>query len=138
MRERGFTLVEVMMVVVLISIVAGLGYPSYVNHVVKGRRGDAHALMLEAAVKQEQFFAQRGSYTADMRELGYATDPATSAHGFYQVDATLSGGGQGYTLTASRQGVQTSDGRCGDLTLTNTGIKSAVSHNDDAPQKNCW
>lgn len=138
MNARGFTLVELMMVVVLIGVVGGLAYPAYVGQVVKARRGDAHALMLAAAVKQEQFYAQRGSYTADMRDLGYAADPATSENGFYQIDAILSGGGQGYTLTATRVGVQTNDSRCGDLTLTHTGIKSAVNNSDSTPQTTCW
>lgn len=137
-QGRGFTLVEVMIVVVLIGVVSGLAYPAYVNHVVKARRGDAHAMMLAAAVKQEQFYAQRGSYTADMRELGYPVDPAVSEKRFYQIDATLSGSGQGYTLTATRSGVQSNDSRCGDLTLTHTGIKSAVNHSDTAPQTTCW
>lgn len=138
MKARGFTLIEVMMVVVLIGVTVALAYPAYVNHVVKARRGDAHAMMLAAAVKQEQFYAQRGSYTADMRELGYAADPAVSEKGFYRIDASLSSSGQGYVLTATRSGVQASDGRCGDLTLTHTSIKSAVNHSDPAPQTTCW
>lgn len=138
MNARGFTLVEVMMVMVLIGIAAALAYPAYTSHVVNARRGDAHALMLAAAVKQEQFYAQRGGYTADMRELGYPADPAVSSKGFYQVDVTLSGGGQGYTLTATRTGVQTNDALCGDLTLTHTGIRSAVNNSDATPQTTCW
>lgn len=138
MNARGFTLVEVMMVMVLIGIVAGLAYPAYTSHIVNARRGDAHALMLAAAVKQEQYYAQRGLYTSDMRELGYPADPAVSAKGFYRIDATLSGGGQGYTLTATRVGVQTGDSSCGDLTLSHTGIKSAVNNSDATPQTTCW
>lgn len=135
---RGFTLTELMITLALVGIVASVAYPSYQSYLTKGRRSDAHVLMMEAAVKQEHFYAQHGVYTADMRNLGYSANPASTTRGVYQIGAVLSGGGSGFTLTAVRQGVQTSDTRCGDLTLTHTRIKSAVNQTESEPARSCW
>lgn len=137
-RPAGFTLIELMVALAIVSILAAITYPSYQSYVMKGKRGDAHTLLMEAAVKQEHFYAQHGVYSADMRELGYSADPALSAHGLYQVDADWNNGSAGYLLTATRRGVMTNDTGCGDLTLSHTGLKSALNNTNSDPGKNCW
>lgn len=137
-RLTGMTLIELMVALAIVSIMAAVTYPGYQSYVMKGKRGDAHTLLMEAAVKQEHFYAQHGVYSADMRELGYSSDPALSAHGLYQVDADWNNGNSGYILTATRRGVMTNDTNCGDLTLSHTGLKSAVNHANADPGKNCW
>jgi type IV pilus assembly protein PilE len=137
-RQRGFSILEALAVVTMIGVITVIAYPTLRDQAIKGRRADAHTALLESALKEQQYFAQHGSYTDDMRALGYGADPTTSPKGAYQVDATLTGGGQGFTLKATRQGAQTADHTCGDLTLSHTGVKSAVNNTDSTPGKNCW
>lgn len=133
---KGFTLIELMVVVVLASILVTVGYGSYSGQLIKGRRADAHTALLRAAALQEQYLAQNGAYTANMTKLGFASDPGTSENGYYSIDATVAGGN--YTLTATRVAPQTNDTDCGDLTFTNLNVKSAVNAANANPSKNCW
>ena len=52
--NRGFTLVELMIVVAIVAILAAIGYPSYQNSVQKSRRADGRAALQEAAARQER------------------------------------------------------------------------------------
>jgi len=137
-KQGGFSLSELMITVLLIGIIAGIAYPSYINQIMKSRRGDASATLLTAGVKQETYYAYHGVYTTDMSELGFSADPATSEKGFYQVDSVINGTAQSFILTATRLGIQTDDAVCGDLTLTNTGVKSATNNTESNPAQNCW
>ncbi len=137
-KQGGFSLSELMITILLIGIISGIAYPSYIDQIMKGRRGDATAALLTAGVKQETYYAYHGVYTTDMSELGFSADPATSEKGFYQIDSVMNGTAQSFTLTAARLGIQTDDTVCGDLTLTNTGIKSATNNTESNPAQNCW
>ena len=55
-RARGFTLIELMVVVAIIAILAAIAYPSYTNHVVKTRRAAATACVMEAAHFMERYY----------------------------------------------------------------------------------
>lgn len=137
-KQGGFSLSELMITVLLIGILAGIAYPSYIDQIMKSRRGDASAALLNTLVKQETYYAYHGVYTADMSELGFSADPATSEKGFYQIDGVINGTAQSFTLTATRLGIQTDDTVCGDFTLTNTGVKSAANNTESNPAQNCW
>ena len=69
--NKGFTLIEVMIVVALIGILAAIAYPSFIDSVRKSRRGDAQQGLMEAAQKLETFYARRATYTADLTQVGY-------------------------------------------------------------------
>ncbi len=123
MRMRGFTLVELMIVVIVIGILAAIAYPNYIDSVRKSRRALAKSALLEAAQRQESYFARKASYTATLSDLGYTpvsgTSPAMadikseSGDVYYrllleQADATcpLS---RCYRITVRAHGDQTSD-----------------------------
>ncbi len=65
-QQSGFTLIELMITVAIIGILVGIAYPSYTNHVLKSRRTEAKAILLEVAAAQESFFAQQNTYTTDL------------------------------------------------------------------------
>ena len=69
---KGFTLIELMIVVAVVGVIAALAYPSYVDSVRKGKRSDAQSALMEVAQKEETYYARNATYTADMRLLGYA------------------------------------------------------------------
>jgi type IV pilus assembly protein PilE len=68
-KIRGFTLIELMIVVAVIAILAIIAYPSYRDSVRKARRVDAKSALTDIAQMQETFFARNGSYTDDMQNL---------------------------------------------------------------------
>jgi type IV pilus assembly protein PilE len=61
-KQRGFTLVELMVVVAIVAILASIAYPSYTNHVKKTRRGMATGCLQENAQYMERVYTSKLSY----------------------------------------------------------------------------
>ncbi|MCF1428129.1 MAG: type IV pilin protein [Shewanella sp.] len=122
-KHSGFTLIEVMIVVVIIGILASIAYPSYTRYVAEGARAEALSELMRIANLQEQYYLDFRSYTDDMTKLGLAADPFVTERDHYSIDATVAGAS--FTLTATAKGSQASrDGDCTPLTLTSTGAKN--------------
>jgi type IV pilus assembly protein PilE len=128
-HDRGFTLLELMVVVTIIAILASIAIPSYQQSVLRGRRADARVAMNNVATRLERCFTQFGAYDADECEIA---SPADSPEGFYSV--TVVRDAATYTLSATPQGGQAGDSACGTLAVTNTGVRSA----DGAAPDHCW
>lgn len=135
---RGFTLVELMIVVAVIGILASVAYPSYVEQTQKTRRTDAQGFLMDAVNRQEQYLLDHNAYTNNMTLLGYGANPAVSPESFYTVSAATAGCGTApcYLLTATPVpgGPQASDLKCTTLTLDSQGVKGATG---SMPTK-CW
>ena len=67
-RCRGFTLLELMIVVAILAIVASIAYPSYLGTVTRTTRSAAKRTLLEVANRQEQFFAENKRYAVEDRK----------------------------------------------------------------------
>jgi type IV pilus assembly protein PilE len=89
---RGFTLVELMIVVVIVAILLAVALPSYQNSVQKGRRADAKSALLDAANRQEGNMLDRGTYSLELTDLGFNQNPYLSEEGHYSVAATVCSG----------------------------------------------
>lgn len=129
--QRGFSLIELMIVTAIIAILASFVYPSYVDQVRKSRRSEAKAALSDAAARMEQYFLDRKTYnTTDMTQLGYSADPHLTEGGYYSVDISAATA-TSYTLTATAQakGGQTKDTSCTPMQLTSTGVKTPTG---------CW
>lgn len=138
-RSRGFTLIEVMIVVVIVGILLMVALPGYQGVMQKGRRGDARAALLDASNRQEQYQLDFGTYTADMTDLGYAADPFTSEEGLYRIDAVSCASGTiatCYVLTATQVAgaPQSKDTRCTTLSLDSFGNRTATGTHP----AECW
>lgn len=121
-RRRGFTLIEVMITVVIISILAAVAYPSYMEYVRRGNRSAAQTFMMTIANRQEQFLLTNRTYTATISDLGGLAQPSETT-GRYTFAVTLPTPTT-YTITATAIGNQVPDGNLGDLVLTSAGVKT--------------
>jgi type IV pilus assembly protein PilE len=86
---QGFTLLELMIVVVIVAMLAAIAIPSYSQYVIRANRSDAQDKLSEVAFEQERFANRNRRYTLDMTQLGYAADPVRSSQGLYDVDAAI-------------------------------------------------
>lgn len=140
-QAAGFTLMEVMIVVIVVAILAGIGLPLYQDAMRKARRADARESLMEAASRQEQYMLDRSTYTANMQDLGYDADPMISEEQHYSIDrvATDSCAIDSQTCyvlqaTPRASSPQIEDTRCETFTLESTGAQTATG--SDA--ENCW
>jgi type IV pilus assembly protein PilE len=125
-RQNGFTLMELMIVVAIVGIIAGLAYPSYLKSMQKGRRVDGKTALVQASQALERCYSTYGLYnSANCAEYNAITaGTVVTQQGYYTITApTLNG--TAYTLQAAAKstGPQASDTTCTPLTLSNTGAQ---------------
>jgi type IV pilus assembly protein PilE len=142
--QRGFSLIELMIVVAIIAIISAFAYPSYDRYVIKTKRTVAQNALLQVADRQQQFFMDNKRFAADITNLGFPSSPyvvddngtptvATDGDAVYSlslsnVTATT------WTATAVPLNTQLSrDTYCGSLTITQTGAKGKSGASDE-----CW
>src|SRR3990167_9475228 len=65
-QQRGFTLIELMIVIAIIGILAAIAYPSYQEYQLKSGRSDGHAKLMQVMQAQERFYSQNQSYTDNL------------------------------------------------------------------------
>lgn len=117
-KQKGFTLIEVMITVVIVAILASIAIPSYREYVIRGNRTAAQATMMEIATRQQQFFVANRTY-ATAAQLGFALPPEVDQN--YNLGIVVAAGPPpGFQITLTAEGAQASDGN---LTLNSEGVK---------------
>lgn len=133
--QRGFTLVELMIVVAVVGVLAAVAYPSCAEYVRRSHRSDARAGLLQAQQWLERAATATGTYpTALPGNLTWAAD-TTKRYIITLNPATPAA----FTLTAApRAGTPQVGDRCGSLSVTNTGVRNAAPLSGGATVAECW
>lgn len=124
---RGFTLIELMIVVAIVAILAAIAVPSYQQHVIKTNRNDAMAVMQGFAQAMERHYAQNNTYATAV--AGTVFPAQSPLDGPARYNLSIVAAASSYTLRATPVAGGTQDGD-GLLELTNTGLRS-WDRNDD-------
>ena len=138
-RSKGFTLLELMIVVAIVGIIAAIAYPSYLDQVRSGRRADAISTLLSLQLAQERYRAMNVSYIANITDANFnltvdPTNPAqrVSTNGQYRI--TIGGVTAGaYNFTATPLGDQAND-TCGTYQLNQNGPRIGIG----GQATSCW
>ena len=134
-RSRGFTLIELMIVVAIAAVLAAIALPSYFGSVRKSRRADAITALNQVAQAQERWRANNSTYTNVLTGAGLNVPNPSS--GYYTL-AVTGNTGTDYVVTATAAGAQTSDARCTSLRLTMTAGTITYTSTGSASAAQCW
>lgn len=163
-KNRGFTLIELMITVAIIGILAAVAYPAYTDSILKGRRAQARTALLELMQQQERYMTQFNCYlpfttsttfsaTATLGCDGTAASAPNnvpfkvfvgenSNNAVYRLAASVcAAGASNLPINECIQLTATpirSDSAVGNLTLTSNGVKSCTGTALSSNKRLCW
>jgi type IV pilus assembly protein PilE len=133
---KGFSLIELLIVVVIVGILLGIALPNYRDYTLRSHRTDAHASLLDIAARQERFVAQNNTYTTEVSAAnGLGLGTTETREGYYDLAVAPCAGGTiatCYLITATAKGDQTNDAECPSITYDSLGTRSGTTPNE------CW
>ena len=146
--QSGFTLIELMVVVVIVAILMGVALPSYRNYVLRSHRVDGKSALTQCAAIQERWFTKSNEYNSNAGAC-----PATSEEGYYSI--TVAVGDLPNTGVCDTPGVtskdcfivtaiptskakQNDDTTCATMTLDQMNVKTSKDSANVSTTAECW
>lgn len=125
-RQRGVTLIELLIVIVIVSILASIAIPGYRAYVIRVNRIDGKSRLLSFASRLERCFTRTNNYTISGDAGGAAclALPFTNPEGTYTFTGNIQA--LAFTLTATPINGQAQDTKCTTLTIDQTGLQGAT------------
>lgn len=127
--RRGFTLIELVVVMAVAAILAAIAVPNYNEYVMRSHRSAVQSFISDVASRQSQFFLDRRNYAATVAALNL-TEPADVTARYTVAINVVAGPPAGFQISATPIGAQATD-RCGLLTIDQAGNRTAVTNR-------CW
>jgi len=142
--QRGVTLIELVVVMIIVGILTAIAIPSYRSYVLRSQRSDAKDALLALATQQEKHYLQCNTYAAAIADAtdclaGELQGAAVSKNGWYQL--TIPGGNAttfSVQATAIAGESQFQDEDCRSFTVTQAGVRSALNSSNADNTAECW
>jgi type IV pilus assembly protein PilE len=149
LRAAGFTLIELMIVVVIVAVLLIVAVPTYLSQIRESRRTEARNYLVELASREERYYATQNAYTSTASNLGYAGfgsgNPVGS--GYYYINTPTipdpsapAGAPPSFSLTAvpvPGKG-QDKDTYCQSFTVESNGKRTALNSASADDSSYCW
>jgi len=125
-NKKGFTIIELVVVVGIIGVLAAIAIPMYSNYRANAYRASAQATLVEGAQNMERYFTRNNSYAG--AAIGAEVQASTEA-GKYTLSFPAAPTAAAFTIRATPS---FTEAKCGYLEITQTGAKSSEIAG------NCW
>ena len=132
-KKLGFSLIEILLVLVIIGILTVAITPSFKGYMLRGNRSDAIKSLLHIQMNEEKWRVNNTSYTTTITNIS-PTGSGASIDGHYTL-AIGSASASAYTLTAAPTGSQADDTDCALFTLTYANGTTTLT---SSPSTTCW
>ncbi len=149
-RTAGFTLIELVIVMLIVTILAAVALPSYASYIAKARRADAKSQLMQVAQYMRAFYAANDSFVQDRAAnsvlgqippaLLQSPADATKIYGLLIPESTLTDGSFEIRMSPVAGGRMSTD-QCGVFTLTSTGVRGVMIGEvagEAALRDQCW
>jgi type IV pilus assembly protein PilE len=127
-RRRGFTLIELMMTVAVVTLLAAIALPSYNSYITRSRVPVGLEALSNHAMRMEQGFQDTGNYGT----AGCRLAVPTAAN--FTLSCSLAGGGSGFTTTATGSGTLAGY----TYSIDQNGTRKTLAHPKGLPGSDCW
>ncbi|CAD5199359.1 type IV pilin protein [Pseudomonas sp. FEN] len=126
--SKGFTLIELMIVVAIVAILAAVAYPSYTEYVKRTHRSEIAGLLSEQTQNLERFYSKNGTYSGATVSAG---------NSYYTIAQTLNASDFTLAATAAPGSMMVGD-KCGGFSINNAGARTNPGASAGVATKDCW
>lgn len=134
-KIQGFSLLELLIVLAIVAILAGISFPAYQSHLIKARRTDGQVALFHLATAMEKYAVDNHGYQgADLQKLKINPESSQKYYELHIIKAEE----MDFLISAEPINTQTKDNACGTLAMNDKSEKGILSGNQLVVDKSCW